>query len=680
MLLAFINRNSSTWSDIKTNGRYAYVVTEGGGGMQIISLQDLDNIQLVGTYSGFSAAHNIFIDQDADTAYIPGASSGMPILDISSARNPVQIANYTQDYVHDLFVQDGYAHLAEIYDGRYRLIDVSNLPNTPTRDSVTTPGQFTHNTWANADNTICVTTDESSGGHLAIYDISNKSNIGLLGEYTENAGGIIHNAFIIGDTVHLSYYAEGYVAVDITNPSRPQKLGSYDTYGGSSGGYDGAWGVYAGQPSGAIYISDIGNGLHIMVHSLQIDHDGLDDTVDTAGPYSVVAQMTTNAYGGPAQSADVVYTIDDWQSSNTVAMAPTGNPDEWAGDLPGMPSGTTVQYRIEAADSLGSARLPLVENDAFVFSVGTRSSLYFSDFEQAGDGGWAHGQVKNQDDWQRGEPQGRAGDPSYAFSGNNCWGNDLGPSGFNGFYADDVNNWLESPAIDCSGATGTRVRFKRWLQVEDGNADHARLRVDNTKVWENPPGEDLLDAGWVTFDLDVSAQADGKSSVRFKFVMNSNLSETFGGWNIDDFEVYWVDSNCLPDEHYGSGTAGSGGFTPNLQTVNGPPHLGNPNLMIHGDQILGGAQCFLFVGFGRTSLPYKGVDLLVDITQLYFLFGLTASGPNGQDGVGTIDFPAPIPNNQNAIGLEVDCQVLVIDSAGPQGMAASDGLAWVVCH
>ena len=66
--------------------------------------------------------------------------------------------------------------------------------------------------------TVATTTDESNHGNLALYDISAKTDIQYLGEYASNFDGIVHNTFIVGDTAHCSYYEEGYIAVDISDP------------------------------------------------------------------------------------------------------------------------------------------------------------------------------------------------------------------------------------------------------------------------------------------------------------------------------------------------------------------------------------------------------------------------------------------------------------------------------
>ena len=56
----------STWRDIKYWNRYVYIGTEASenNGIQIISVDDLDNPILVNTIIDFGSSHNIYIDTD----------------------------------------------------------------------------------------------------------------------------------------------------------------------------------------------------------------------------------------------------------------------------------------------------------------------------------------------------------------------------------------------------------------------------------------------------------------------------------------------------------------------------------------------------------------------------------------------------------------------------------------
>ena len=59
-------------------------------------------------------------------------------------------------------------------------------------------------------------------------------------------------------------YTEGVHLLDVRNPERPQVLGYYDTYSGTSTGFNGAWGAYIFPGSDLILASDINGGLFLI--------------------------------------------------------------------------------------------------------------------------------------------------------------------------------------------------------------------------------------------------------------------------------------------------------------------------------------------------------------------------------------------------------------------------------
>ncbi|MCH8069816.1 MAG: choice-of-anchor B family protein, partial [Candidatus Marinimicrobia bacterium] len=113
--VAFISGPGSIWRDIKTFSHYAYIVTEGGGGLQIVDLADPMNPVLTSTYTtSFSSAHNLFIDESG-FAYIVGsnvANGGLHILDLSNPENPIVAGNWSDRYVHDVYVRNDTAYAA----------------------------------------------------------------------------------------------------------------------------------------------------------------------------------------------------------------------------------------------------------------------------------------------------------------------------------------------------------------------------------------------------------------------------------------------------------------------------------------------------------------------------------------------------------------------------------------
>jgi choice-of-anchor B domain-containing protein len=264
--VAFIPGPNSIWRDMDTWGNHAYIVTEGGAGIQIVDLGNPLAPTLVKTCCTalIDHAHTIYIDKTAGVLYANGTGFGMRVFSLADPLNPALITTYTPSYVHDSFAQNGLALLSLISSGQLRLVDVSALPAVTQLDSIATPRNATHNAWANASNTLAITSDETGGGALAVYDISDPTDVRLLSQYTTGTGSIIHNAYFLGNYALCSWYTDGFVAVDLSNPAAPRKFASYDTYAGPSGGFNGAWSIYPYQPSGVVYISDQQTGLYVV--------------------------------------------------------------------------------------------------------------------------------------------------------------------------------------------------------------------------------------------------------------------------------------------------------------------------------------------------------------------------------------------------------------------------------
>jgi len=258
--------------DIKIRKGYAYVVTEGGAGLEIIDLRDVGNPKFVKFWGTqyWQHCHNMGIDRDNGWLVIGGTgnSNGETVRFVDVDTDPVNprlIASWSAPYVHDSVLQDGLLHTAEIYTGYYGIYDVSALPIVKKLGSIQTPRLFTHNVWPSRDSTIAVTTDENwLGGWMNVYDITNRAAPKWLSQYkTGPSGSIVHNAILSDYVAHVSYYTEGYRCIDLSDPKNPVEVGFYDT-NASTTRFDGAWGVYPFQDSGIVYVSDRNNGLYIL--------------------------------------------------------------------------------------------------------------------------------------------------------------------------------------------------------------------------------------------------------------------------------------------------------------------------------------------------------------------------------------------------------------------------------
>lgn len=267
--------NSNNWREVKTMGNYAYVVTEAGGGLQIIDLSDLPNSYQVKTWTGDGAISGLLgqihaLHVDDNHVYLYGtwsaANGGMVLADISDPWNPTYAGKYDQKYVHDGYVRADTVYAAQIYDGTVAIIDVSNKANPQVINTITTPTAFPHNTWLSDDSKTLFTTDENAGSFLTSYDVSDKMNITELDRIQSFASdsSIVHNTHILNDYAVNSWYTDGVTIVDAARPANMIETGYYDFPPASGPNTNGVWGVYPYLPSGNLVVSHRDSGLYIL--------------------------------------------------------------------------------------------------------------------------------------------------------------------------------------------------------------------------------------------------------------------------------------------------------------------------------------------------------------------------------------------------------------------------------
>lgn len=273
-----ISGPSSSWREIKTYQHYAYAVTEGGGGLQIIDLSNLPGTNLSWhSYTGngpinglLSNIHALHVDVTKGYLYLFGANQNpyggrAVVLNLNAdPYNPTYAGYFNSNfsgsgnYIHDGFVDNDLMYGAHVYSGFFSIVNMSNKSNPTLISTQQTPGNFTHNTWRSG-NTL-FTTDEVSNSYLTSYDISNPNNITQLDKIQSNPGSssIVHNTYILDDYAITSWYKDGITIVDALRPANLVQVGNFDTYPtGSGSGFNGCWGVYPYLPSGNILASNI---------------------------------------------------------------------------------------------------------------------------------------------------------------------------------------------------------------------------------------------------------------------------------------------------------------------------------------------------------------------------------------------------------------------------------------
>ncbi|MFQ5805464.1 MAG: C25 family cysteine peptidase [Phycisphaerae bacterium] len=218
---------------------------------------------------------------------------------------------------------------------------------------------------------------------------------------------------------------------------------------------------------------------------------------------------------------NVVYTPDGWYlggDSFTFKANDGGTPPE-GGDS----NAATISIEVTPPDSEVIYSLPL-DSDPGWFTEGQ----------------WAFGQPTGGGTHNR--------DPSAGHTGENVYGYNLA-----GDYTNNMPAYhLTTPALDCSGLLLVELRFWRWLGVERDPFDRAVVEVSNdgsnwVELWSNPTSS-ISDSSWSQMVLDVSAVADGEPTVYVRWAMGpTDYSNTYPGWNIDDVQIWAVDTRCPGD-------------------------------------------------------------------------------------------------------------------------------------
>src|SRR6185436_16144020 len=76
---------------------------------------------------------------------------------------------------------------------------------------------------------------------------------------------IPHNPVLVSNYLFVSWYQNGLQIFDIADPTRPVRLGFFDTYpAAQTSSFQGNWGIFPHLGFNKILLSDIESGLFIM--------------------------------------------------------------------------------------------------------------------------------------------------------------------------------------------------------------------------------------------------------------------------------------------------------------------------------------------------------------------------------------------------------------------------------
>ncbi len=208
--------DTSSVTTVAISGNYAYIDDEFNEVMATIDISDRANPVRVASFSTTALSFTWDIKISGNYAYLTGIDPNIVIVDISDPTSPVQVNRFNYGYRGGAkcHIDKDYIYVANFYH----------------------PAHITAN-------------------NFKIFDISNKKDVKLLGQYTASEDEIsIHSVFSGWGYAFCAHGTHGVRIVDVSNPSNPVEAGIFNTSGNSVG----AWvkGPY-------IFVSDANPGLKI---------------------------------------------------------------------------------------------------------------------------------------------------------------------------------------------------------------------------------------------------------------------------------------------------------------------------------------------------------------------------------------------------------------------------------
>lgn len=606
VIVAQITGPNSLWRDVRVFGNYAYAGSEGGGGIQVINLSQVDNgiVTLANTVTtgGTTTSHTLEVNTTSGRLYrAGGGGNGLRIYDLNAnPASPTYLGAWPDRYVHETQVVTyptggpggGPRELAICCGGlgsgyTDTGIDIVDVTNAAAPVSLLHIGygqsNYSHQAWLSPDRQFLFHNDEVDGRPFTrVFNASNLNAptpvLTYVGEY-QNGVTVDHNLYTKDSRVFHANYRSGLRVFDTTSGvTTPTLVSWFDTYpDDDGGGYNGLWNNYPYFPSGTVIGSDIDRGFFVWwVGDPQIGFtfpQGAPSELDPAGDSTLVEVVQNTP--GVLQGTPTLY----WSTGGAftpVALTSMGG-TLYSAQFPAFPCGTSVQYYVVATGTNGVAwtapdGAPGTTYTALA-ALGS-TTVASTDFESSAAGFVRDtaGDTASAGLWTRANPVGTDAQPEDDHTlapGVNCWLTGQGTVG-GAIGTADVDNGatrLLSSTYDLTALANPVVGYWRWY-VNDGNTavdDSFRVDVTNNggANWVNVetigPGHAQASGGWYRHEFRVADFVAPNTTVRVRFVAEDIGSGSIVEAAIDDFEI--TDALCTGFQSFCAGD-GSGAACP----------------------------------------------------------------------------------------------------------------------
>jgi choice-of-anchor B domain-containing protein len=607
--IGFIPGASSLWRDIKVVGHYAYGVSEGGLGIQVIDLSEVDDGVVTHVQNkmqqGHSTTHNIAANTDSGYLYLCGANvgnGGLVAVSTADPANPTIVGAWTSRYVHDAQIisyTEGpmagreIAYVCTTSNG-VDVLDVTDKSNMFRIGGHRYPGaRYCHQAWASSDLQHLFVNDEMDEGNAFsvttthVLDISDPTRPTEVGTFTSGATSTDHNLYVVGDLAFEANYTSGLRVFDVSNPLAATQIAYLDTSPNRDEiGYHGAWSTYPFFPSGTILISDIESGLFMLrlgESGLGFQYpDGLPEQVRPGLPTQL--RITIDENGVALDPATTALTVVTGDGAETVPMSDDGS-GAFTAELPPRECFEELEYWFSARDTMGRAyaapfNAPIT--GGYVTHVATGlDELFADDFNT--DRAWT---VDNADaaagGWARVEPQAGSNIEPDADADGSGFAYLTGATPGESLVGGPVT--LTSPRFDLSQSPHALLHYAVWYAVEGGLASPllVQLTGDDGASWTTV-AEVARDLSWRTFDVRVADYVAPSAAVRLRFLANNTFGISAVEAGVDDIRLVTpVCQPCVAD-YNADGEVNTMDFIAYLNDFTGATDIGDPDLNGDGD-------------------------------------------------------------------------------------------------
>ncbi len=645
-LIGYIDGPNSLWRDVKVYQEYAYLVSEGGNGIQVVSMANIDSgvVTLVNTITsgGSTATHTVALDETSGFLYRSGGSGlGLRAYSLATPSTPTFAGSWSTRYIHECQVV---TYTSGTYAGKqiafsctgfdsgwtqpgFEILDVTNKSNIVSLARILYPGAaYSHQGWLSADRHYFYLGDEldedgSKPTTTYVFDVSNLNNPSYVGTFTNGNQAIGHNMFVKGNLLYQANYTSGLRVFDITNQTNPTEVAWLDTYpGGDGASFNGLWSNYPYFPSGVMIGSDIDRGLFVYWVGdapIQISlPDGVPSTLSPAGD-SVRVQITESNPGDLALGTERLF-YDAGSGWVQVALSSVGG-DLYDATFPAIACGSSVQWYIGAESSTGifwSAPSDAPETTYGSIVAGSATILATHDMESSA--GWisgASGDSATSGSWTRTDPNGTVAQPENDTStnGTRAWITGQNPAGEkdNGD-VDGGTTTLVSPTINLLAANDPYIGYRRWYSNDEGsNPSSDTFKVDVSlnggSSWTNVetvgPAGPGTSGGWLVHSFRVADYGTPSSQVVLRFVASDLGGSSTIEAAIDDVVVADLDCNGCSISNYCPVNPNSTGF-PGLISYFGTLTIANNDFGLYADQCPPQQFGIFFYGPNQASTPF----------------------------------------------------------------------------